>query len=69
MAGYCPLGEGKVDVLGILDVIEKKEKKTKLKGMVMVELDYDNREDITPLSLATTSRNYLVKNGVTLRKV
>jgi len=69
MAGYCPLGEGKVDVLGILDVIEKKEKKTKLKGMVMVELDYDNREDITPLSLATTSRNYLVKNGVALRKV
>ncbi len=69
MAGYCPLGEGKVDVIGILDVIEKKEKKTKLKGMVMVELDYDNREDITPLSLATTSRNYLVKNGVTFRKV
>lgn len=69
MVGYCPLGEGKVDVIGILDVIEKKEKKTKLKGMVMVELDYNNREDITPLSLATTSRNYLVKNGVTFRNV
>ncbi len=43
MVGYCPLGQGKVDVIGILDVIEKKEKKTKLKGMVMVELDYDNK--------------------------
>ena len=63
------LKQGKVDVVGILDVMEKKEKKTKLKGMVMVELDYDNREDITPLSLATISRNYLVKNGVAFRKV
>jgi inosose dehydratase len=69
MVGYCPLGEGKVDVLGILDIMQKKEKKTTLKGMVMVELDYNNREDITPLSLATTSRNYLLKNGVTFRKV
>jgi inosose dehydratase len=68
MVGYCPLGEGKVDVLGILDVVDKKEKKTKLKGMVMVELDYDNREDIKPLTLATSSRDYLVKNGVSFRK-
>ena len=69
MVGYCPLGEGRVDVIGILNVIQKKEKKTPIKGMVMVELDYDNREDITPISLATTSRDYLVKNGVTFRKV
>jgi hypothetical protein len=36
--------------------------------MVMVELDYDNREDIKPLTLATSSRDYLVKNGVSFRK-
>lgn len=68
MVGYCPLGEGKVDVVGILDIMQQKEKKTKLKGMIMVELDYNNREDIKPLTLATTSRDYLSKNGVTFRK-
>ena len=68
MVGYCPLGEGEVNVLGILDLMEKKEKKAKIKGMIMVELDYNNREEIKPLTLATTSRDYLVKNGVTLRK-
>ncbi len=34
-----------------------------------MKLDYDSTEDILPLSLATTSRNYLVKNGVTFRNV
>lgn len=64
LAGYCPLGEGKVDVLGILDVISKKKN---LKGMVMVELDYDQREDLVPLDLVKTSKAYLVKNGVVFR--
>lgn len=67
MVGYCPLGQGKVDVPAILDMMEKKEKKTALKGIVMVELDYDNKESVTPLELATTSKQYLVKQGVIFR--
>lgn len=68
MVGYCPLGEGTVNVPAILNMVEAKEKKTKLQGMVMVELDYDNRESIKPLTLATTSKEYLVKQGIAFRK-
>lgn len=64
LSGYCPLGQGKVDVLGILDVISKKKK---MKGMVMVELDYDQREDTAPLDFVKISKAYLVKNGVAFR--
>ena len=35
MAGYCALGLGKVDLVGVLDLMEGR----KLEGMIMVELD------------------------------
>ena len=63
LAGYCPVGQGKVDVPAILDVMQKK----KLKGMVMVELDNDRRTDLVPLELVKASKDYLVKQGVTFR--
>ncbi len=63
LAGYCPLGLGKVDVPAILDVMQHK----KLKGMVMVELDNSRKTDLVPLELVKTSKNYLVKQGVSFR--
>jgi inosose dehydratase len=63
MAGYCPLGQGKVNVPAILDLVKHK----KLQGMVMVELDYDNKESFVPLDLAKTSKEYLVRQGVNFR--
>jgi inosose dehydratase len=64
LSGYCPLGQGKVDRPAILDLVEKKKK---IKGMVMVELDNDGRTDLVPLDLVKTSKAYLVKLGVTFR--
>lgn len=64
LSGYCPLGQGKVDIPAILDLVEKKKK---IKGMVMVELDNDGRTDLVPLDLVKTSKAYLVKLGVTFR--
>jgi inosose dehydratase len=63
LAGYCPLGQGKVNVPAILDLIEKK----KLKGMVMGELDDDGTADIAPLDLVKASKTYLHSLGVTFR--
>jgi inosose dehydratase len=64
LSGYCPLGQGKVDIPAILNLVEKKKK---IKGMVMVELDNDGRTDLVPLDLVKTSKAYLVKLGVTFR--
>jgi inosose dehydratase len=63
LADYCPLGKGKVNVPAILDLMEKRD----LHGMVMVELDYDNKESLIPLDLVKTSKAYLVSLGVTFR--
>ena len=63
LAGYCPLGEGEVDIPAILDLMEHK----KLRGMVMAELDYDNRTDLVPLDLVKISKAYLVRQGVVFR--
>jgi inosose dehydratase len=64
LSGYCPLGQGKVDIPAILDLVQKKKK---IKGMVMVELDNDGRTDLVPLDLVKISKAYLVKLGVTFR--
>jgi inosose dehydratase len=63
LAGYCPLGQGKVNVPAILDLMDKR----KLRGMVMVELDYDGRTSLVPLDLAKISKAYLVAQGVKFR--
>lgn len=63
LSGYCPLGQGKVNIPAILDLMEKR----KLKGMVMVELDNDGRGTPPPLEMVKTSKAYLVAQGVTFR--
>lgn len=62
-AGYCPLGEGKVNIPAVLDLMEGRQ----LKGMIMVELDYDGKESFVPLKLAQTSKHYLQSQGVRFR--
>ncbi|PJJ83788.1 sugar phosphate isomerase/epimerase family protein [Mucilaginibacter auburnensis] len=57
--GYSPLGQGKVQLATILDMLEKKKKK--MAGMIMFELDYDNKVKpaYTPLEAAKISRDFL----------
>jgi inosose dehydratase len=65
LAGYCPLGQGKVDVPGILDLMEGR----KISGMVMVELDNDFSAPapVPSATLAKESRDYLQSIGVRFR--
>jgi inosose dehydratase len=63
MAGYCPLGLGKVDLVGILDLMEGR----KLDGMIMVELDRGGEMPYPPRGAAEIARGWLVKNGVPMR--
>jgi inosose dehydratase len=66
---YCPLGEGKVDVPAILDMMNGR----KIKGMVMVELDgqHYNPNKLpapeTPKEAAAKAKDYLEKQGVKFR--
>jgi inosose dehydratase len=61
--GYCPLGRGKVDLPKILDLLEK----SKIKEMIMVELDPSNGMPMKPLETAEISKAYLQKMGYTFR--
>ncbi|MCC7123666.1 MAG: sugar phosphate isomerase/epimerase [Acidobacteria bacterium] len=61
--GYCPLGEGKVDLPAILAMMDGK----KIDGMVMVELDSSPNQPISAKDTATTAKAYLQKHGVSLR--
>ncbi|MBS1801513.1 MAG: TIM barrel protein [Acidobacteria bacterium] len=65
LAGYCPLGQGTVDVRAILKMMEGR----KISGMVMVELDNDSRtpSPTPPATLARESRDYLRTIGVEFR--
>ena len=67
LLGYCPLGQGKVDVPAILDMMEGR----KISGMVMVELDNDwhNLSPTPSADLVKQSRDYLVSIGVKFRTV
>ena len=62
-AGYSPLGEGKVDIKGILDLLER----TNSAANVMVELDRAPSTPITALKTAQTSKAYLEKLGYKFR--
>jgi inosose dehydratase len=57
--GYCPLGQGKVDIAGILETLEKNGKPVN----VMVELDRAPTTPITARETAETTKAYLVKLG------
>ena len=63
MAGYCALGLGKVDLAGVLDLMEGRT----LDGMIMVELDSGGQMPYTPREAAETARKYLVAQGVPMR--
>jgi inosose dehydratase len=61
--GYCPLGQGKVDIPAILDMMEGRV----TAGMIMVELDGGRRMPMTALEAATIAKAYLEKQGVVFR--
>jgi len=61
--GYCPLGQGKVNIPAILDMMETRT----LNGMIMVELDSSRNMPTTPLEAASIARKYLDKEGVQFR--
>jgi inosose dehydratase len=62
-AGYCPLGQGKVDLEAILDMIEGANPKAN----IMVELDGSASMPYTALQTAHISKAYLEKLGYTFR--
>lgn len=64
-AGYCPLGQGKVNIPAILDMMDGRT----LAGMIMVELDGTPRMPMTALETATIAKSYLEKQGVAFRTV
>lgn len=59
--GYCPLGQGKVPIPEILDLLEK----SKIKKVLMVELDGSRNAPIPPLETAKIAKAYLEQQGYT----
>jgi inosose dehydratase len=62
-AGYCPLGQGKVNIPAILDMVEA----ANMKGMIMVELDPSRGMPVTAGETARIAQNYLRKQGYNFR--
>ena len=62
-AGYCPLGEGKVDLKAILDMVEGANPT----ATIMHELDGSANAPYTPLQTAQIGKAYLQKLGYTFR--
>jgi inosose dehydratase len=62
-AGYCPLGQGKVDLKAILDMVEGANPNAN----IMVELDGSANMPYTALQTAQISKAYLEKLGYTFR--
>jgi inosose dehydratase len=65
LLGYCPLGQGEVNIPAILDLMEGR----KISGMINGELDNDpkNPSPTPPLELVRQSKTYLEKIGVKFR--
>src|SRR5436305_790428 len=61
--GYCPLGQGKVDIPAILSMMEGR----KTAGLVMVELDSPPPQPAPALENAKIAKAYLEKQGVHFR--
>ncbi len=62
-AEYCPLGQGKVDVPAVLDLLEQ----SKDMRIIMVELDPSAKAPMTPLETARSSKEYLKQQGYAFR--
>ena len=63
MAGYCPLGQGKVALSTILNMMEGRP----MDGMIMVELDRGGQMPMTPLETAAIAKAYLQGQGIAFR--
>jgi inosose dehydratase len=61
--GYCPLGQGKVNIPQILDLLEGRN----LAGMVMVELDASRNMPLTALECSKAAKAYLERLGCGFR--
>jgi inosose dehydratase len=61
--GYCPLGQGKVDLAAILNLMDGKQ----TAGMVMVELDSSPNMPLNGLETAKIAKAYLEKQNVQFR--
>jgi len=61
--GYCPLGQGKVDIAGICDLLEGSGNDL----MIMCELDPSPKMPLTPLECARINRACLEKLGYAFR--
>ena len=57
--GYCPLGQGNVDIQTVLDLLEASD----FKGSVMTELDPGKDPPIPPEEACRVSRDYLAELG------
>jgi inosose dehydratase len=57
--GYAPLGQGDVDIAGVLDLCEGRA----MDGMVMVELDSSDEMPIPARGTAEIARDYLEDRG------
>ena len=62
-AGYCPLGQGQVDIPAILDAVEASGHSCD----VMVELDPSRNAPQTALETAQTTKAFLRKLGYQFR--
>ncbi len=62
-SGYCPLGQGKVDLATVLTLLEGRA----MAGMIMVELDGGRTMPMSALETATIAKAYLQKQGVPFR--
>ena len=63
MGGYCPLGEGKVDIKSVLETMEVANPNAN----IMHELDGSSNMPYTPRQTAEISRKYLQSLGYTFR--
>lgn len=61
--GYCPLGQGKVDIPAILTMMNGR----KTAGLVMVELDSPPPQPVPAIENAKIAKEYLEGQGVKLR--
>ena len=61
--GYCPLGQGKVNLPKVLDLLENSGNRL----MIMAELDPSPNMPLTATKAATINRDYLQKMGYTFR--
>ena len=61
--GYCPLGQGKVDIPAILALMDGR----KTAGLVMVELDSPPPQPVPAIETAKIAKAYLEKAGASFR--